>query len=58
MCRVETWILHCVPRVEKDCGTLVYSIPCECSRRYIGKIGRLLAVRLGEPTQNLKEGRL
>jgi hypothetical protein len=26
MCRVESWILHGVPRVEKGCGTLTYTV--------------------------------
>jgi hypothetical protein len=36
----------------------VCSIPCECGRRYTGKTGRLLAMRLHEHTHNVKEGLL
>jgi hypothetical protein len=36
----------------------VYSIPCECSRSYIGETGRRLAVRLREYRYDLKEGLL
>jgi predicted GIY-YIG superfamily endonuclease len=36
----------------------VYSIPCECGRRYIGETGRPLSVRLREHRHNLKEGHL
>jgi predicted GIY-YIG superfamily endonuclease len=36
----------------------VYSIPCECGRRYIGETGRPLAVRIREHRHNLKEGLL
>jgi hypothetical protein len=28
VCRVESWILHGVPRVEKGCGTLNYATAC------------------------------
>jgi predicted GIY-YIG superfamily endonuclease len=34
----------------------VYSIPCECGRRYNGETGRLLAVRIREHKHNLNEG--
>jgi hypothetical protein len=36
----------------------VYSIPCECGRRYIHETGRPLAVRLHEYWHNLTEGLL
>jgi hypothetical protein len=43
------------PRHTPQC---IYSTPCECGRRYIGEIGRPLAVRLREYRQNLKKGLL
>jgi hypothetical protein len=36
----------------------VYSIPCECGRRYIGETSRPLTVRRREHKHNLKEGYL
>jgi hypothetical protein len=43
------------PRQTAQC---VYSIPCECGRRYTGETGRPLAVQLHEHRHNLKEGLL
>jgi predicted GIY-YIG superfamily endonuclease len=34
----------------------VYSIPCECGRRYIGETGRPMTVRIREHMHNLKQG--
>jgi hypothetical protein len=34
---------------------IVYSIPCECGRSYIGETGRPLAVRILEHRYNLKQ---
>jgi hypothetical protein len=36
----------------------IYSIFCECGRRYIGKTGRPLAVLLHKHRHDLKEGHL
>jgi hypothetical protein len=36
----------------------VYCIPCECGRSYIGETDRPPAVRIHEPSHNLKEGLL
>jgi predicted GIY-YIG superfamily endonuclease len=36
----------------------IYSIPCECGRRYIGETSRPLEVRIKEHKHNLKEGLL
>jgi predicted GIY-YIG superfamily endonuclease len=36
----------------------VYSIPCECGRKYIGEMGTPLAVRHREHKHNLREGYL
>jgi hypothetical protein len=36
----------------------VYSIPCECGRRYIGETGRPLIVQLREDRHNIKQGLL
>jgi predicted GIY-YIG superfamily endonuclease len=37
---------------------VLYIIPCECGRSYIGETGRPLAVRLGEHRHNLQQGHL
>jgi hypothetical protein len=35
VCRVESWILHGVPRVEKGCGTLLYHIRNDYELSYL-----------------------
>jgi hypothetical protein len=35
---------------------LIYKIPCECSKSYIGETGRTLEVRLSEHKRSLKKG--
>jgi hypothetical protein len=45
-------------RQERDLQQMVqciYSIPCECVRRYIGETGRPLAIQLHKHRQNLKD---
>jgi hypothetical protein len=37
---------------------IVWSIPCECGRSYVGETGRPLTVRLHVHRHNLKEGLL
>jgi predicted GIY-YIG superfamily endonuclease len=45
-------------RPERDPQQCIYSIPCECGRRYIGETHRPLAMRLHKHRHNLKEGLL
>jgi hypothetical protein len=39
--------------IKKD---VIYKIPCECSKSYIGETGRALETRLSEHQRNLKKG--
>jgi hypothetical protein len=39
----------------QETGNCIYSIPCECGRRYIGETGRPWAVRFREHRRNLEE---
>jgi hypothetical protein len=43
-------------RKVQDMRQCIYSIPCECGRRYIGETGRPLGVQIGEHMNNLKQG--
>jgi hypothetical protein len=52
---------HMKTRPERDPlqrAQCIYSIPCECGRRYIGETSRPLAVRLHEHRHNLQQSLL
>jgi predicted GIY-YIG superfamily endonuclease len=43
--------------IKLESKNVIYSLPCECGKRYLGETGRPLGVRLAEHKKNVKEGK-